>query len=161
MVQPAGHHLAELNIARLVADQDDPRVAEFMDNIDRINGLGARMPGFVWIMSGDGSAGNTGTHIGGDPRFIPNLTVWDSAPRLYDFVFNTLHKRFFDKRAEWFEVLGQPHFVMWWVPEGHEPSLDEALERLEHLRSHGASAMAFDWGWLRAQGLLTPETAEA
>jgi len=42
-------HLAELNIARLLAPTDDPRVAEFMANLDRINGMGKRMPGFVWI----------------------------------------------------------------------------------------------------------------
>ncbi|MGB0440601.1 MAG: DUF3291 domain-containing protein, partial [Paracoccaceae bacterium] len=67
MTQPAGHHIAELNIARLLADQDDPRVAEFMDNIDRINGLGKRMPGFAWIMEGSGApnAGNTESCIDG------------------------------------------------------------------------------------------------
>lgn len=45
-------HLAELNVGRLVAPNDDPRVAEFMDNLDRVNGLGKRMPGFVWMMEG-------------------------------------------------------------------------------------------------------------
>ena len=39
-MQPAGHHIAELNIGRLIAPTDDPRVAEFMANLDRINGLG-------------------------------------------------------------------------------------------------------------------------
>jgi len=38
-------HLAELNIGRLVAPTDDPQVADFMNNLDRINGLGKRMPG--------------------------------------------------------------------------------------------------------------------
>ena len=45
--------------------------------------------------------------------------------------------------AQWFEVLGKMHFVMWWVPVGHRPSLDEALAKLEHLRDHGASEAAF------------------
>jgi hypothetical protein len=35
------------------------------------------------------------------------------------------------------------------VPEGHRPTLDEALGRLEHLKAHGASDAAFDWAWLR------------
>ena len=44
-----GFHLAELNVGRLLAPTDDPRVAEFMAALDRVNGLGKRMPGFVWI----------------------------------------------------------------------------------------------------------------
>lgn len=36
---PHNHQLAELNIGRLVAATDDPGVAEFMDNLDRIHGL--------------------------------------------------------------------------------------------------------------------------
>ena len=41
------------------------------------------------------------------------------------------------------------HFVMWWVPVGHRPTLDEALAKLEHLRDHGASEAAFGWAWLQ------------
>lgn len=41
------------------------------------------------------------------------------------------------------------HFVMWWVPEGHRPSLDEALERLAHLERDGDSDHAFGWRWLK------------
>ena len=47
-----GHHLAELNVGRLLAPVGDPRVAEFIDNIERINNLGKRMPGFVWMLEG-------------------------------------------------------------------------------------------------------------
>lgn len=36
-------HLAELNVGRLLAATDDPKVKEFMENLDRINGLGKRM----------------------------------------------------------------------------------------------------------------------
>jgi hypothetical protein len=43
-MQPDGHHLAELNIGRLLAPTDDPRVAEFMEALDRVNGMGKRMP---------------------------------------------------------------------------------------------------------------------
>ena len=146
-MQPDGHHLAELNIGRLIAPTDDPRVADFMDNLDRINGLGKRMPGFVWIMEGEG-AGNTDHKIAGDAQLIPNLTVWEDYASLRAFVFETLHKRFMERRAEWFEVLRQEHFVMWWVPVGHRPSMTEALQRLDMLRERGASEDAFDWAYL-------------
>ena len=145
-------HLAELNVGRLIADKDDPRVSEFMDNLDRINGLGKRMPGFVWMMEGEDGQGNTENMINNDPRYVPNLTVWETVAQLRTFVFDTLHAKFFERRQEWFDVLGEMHFVMWCVEEGHHPSLDEALERLEHLRAHGASEYAFGWDYLRDKG---------
>ena len=138
---------AELNIGRLLAPTDDPRVAEFMNALDRINGLGKRMPGFVWMMEGSGEpgTGNTENNLGDDPQMVANLTVWESVETLENFVWNTVHKQFYERRQEWFEVLGEMHFVMWWVPDGHRPTLEEAMARLELLRSQGNSADAFDW----------------
>ena len=149
-MQPVGTHLAELKVGRLIAETDDPRVAEFMGALDQINGLGKRMPGFVWMMEGSGepNTGNTDAKIGGDPRYVANLTVWENVETLEAFVFNTLHRRFYERRREWFEVLGEMHFVMWWVPVGHRPTLEEALERLEHLKQHGDSDHAFGWSYL-------------
>lgn len=154
-MQPQGHHLAELNIGRLVAPTDDPRVAEFMGALDRVNGMGKRMPGFVWMMEGSGEpgTGNTENAIDGDPQFVANLTVWTDVKAFETFVFKTVHKQFYDRRTEWFEVMGEQHFVMWWVPEGHQPTLDEGLARLDHLRAHGDSNFAFGWNALDGANL--------
>ncbi len=151
MMQMPGHHLAELNVGRLLAPTDYPRVAEFMAALDRVNGLGKRMPGFVWMMEGSGApgTGNTEAKIAGDAQYVSNLTVWDSVATLEAFVWKTVHRQFYERRAEWFEVLGAMHFVMWWVPVGHQPTLDEALAKLDHLRDHGASSAAFGWDWLK------------
>ena len=148
-------HLAEFNIAKLVAPQDDPRVAEFMNNIERINTLGKQMPGFVWIMenSGEPGAGNTGARVNNDPLVVSNLTVWEDVESLERFVWGTVHRKFYERRAEWFEVLGAHHFVMWWVEAGHQPSLEEALSRLELRRQNGDSEDAFGWEWLREASL--------
>lgn len=144
-------HLAELNIGRLLAPTDDPRVADFMANLDRVNGLGKRMPGFVWMMEGSGEpgTGNTEAKIGGDPQFVSNLTVWEDVASLETFVWKTVHKHFYDRRAEWFEVMGEMHFVMWWVPAGHRPTLDEALEKLAYKQEYGDSDAAFGWSYLK------------
>ncbi len=149
------HHLAQLNVGRLVAPTDDPRVAEFMANLDRINGLGKRMPGFVWMMEGSGEpgTGNTENNIGSDPQFVTNLTVWKDAESLERFVWGTIHKQFYERRQEWFEVLGEQHFVMWWVPEGHRPTQEEALARLAHREAHGDSDCAFGWKYLNEAGM--------
>lgn len=144
-------HLAELNVGRLLAPTDDPRVADFMANFDRVNGLGKRMPGFVWMMEGSGEpgTGNTGTSIEGDPQYVSNLTVWEDVSSLETFVWKTVHKHFYDRRAEWFEVMGKMHFVMWWVPAGHQPTLAEALEKLAYKQEHGDSDVAFGWSYLK------------
>jgi Domain of unknown function (DUF3291) len=148
-------NLAQLNVGRLVAETDDPRVAEFMAALDRVNGLGKRTPGFVWMMEGSGEpdTGNTDTKIDGDPRFVANLTVWESVETLEHFVWNTVHRQFYERRHEWFELLGDRHLVMWWVPEGHRPTLQEALDRLAHLREHGDTDHAFGWAHIEAARL--------
>jgi hypothetical protein len=122
-----------------------------MANLDRINGMGKRMPGFVWMMEGSGESGtgNTENAIGGDPQFVANMTVWEGVEQLETFVWGTIHKQFYERRQEWFEVMGDMHFVMWWVPEGHRPTLDEGLDRLEHLKANGDSDHAFGWAHLK------------
>jgi hypothetical protein len=151
-----GMHLAELNIGRLLAPTDEPRVAEFMGALDRVNGMGKRMPGFVWMMEGSGApgTGNTEAKIGGDPQFVSNLTVWESVETLENFVWNTVHRAFYERRSEWFQVLGKMHFVMWWVKPGHRPTLEEGLARLDHLQAHGDSDHAFGWAHLQQAKLF-------
>lgn len=142
-------HLAQLNIGRLRAPVGDPLVAPFVDAIQTVNGLGKRMPGFVWMMEGSGEPGggpgNTDVAIVGDPQFISNLTVWEDVASLEAFVWKTVHNQFYDRRHEWFEMMEAMHFVMWWVPAGHRPTLEEGLARLEMLRAKGPSPDAFGW----------------
>jgi hypothetical protein len=122
-----------------------------MNALDLINGMGKRMPGFVWMMEGSGEpgTGNTETKIGGDPQFVSNLTVWESVETLENFVWNTVHRQFYERREEWFEVMDKMHFVMWWIEPGHQPTLDEALERLDLLNRIGDSEEAFGWSYLK------------
>jgi hypothetical protein len=74
-----------------------------------------------------------------------NLTVWDSVEALERYVYQTVHKRFYGRREEWFDTMDGPHFVMWWIPAGHLPTLSEAKERLDYLAVHGPSDHAFGW----------------
>ena len=143
MIQPDRHKLAEFNMARLIAPQSDPRIADFTQAVDRINGLAERMPGFVWRLEGD-----LEYLLDAKGLLLPNMSVWEDVEALETFVWNTLHRKFYERRAEWFEVLGKMHFAMWWVPEDHVPTVGEALARLEHLETHGDSDHAFGWSYL-------------
>jgi hypothetical protein len=42
------HHLAQINIARLVAPIGDPRIADFAAQLDPVNRMADAAPGFVW-----------------------------------------------------------------------------------------------------------------
>jgi hypothetical protein len=148
MIQPAGHHLAQLNVGRLLAPTDDARVAPFMQALDAVNGIAKRSPGFVWMMEGAAGQGNTEAKIDEDPQFISNLSVWQSVADLRAFVWTTLHKHFFTRRAEWFQPHLRPHFVMWWVPHDHRPTLAQALERLAFLDANGDTDHAFGWAYV-------------
>lgn len=156
--QPDGHHLAELNIATSIADLDDPVMAGFMNALDAVNAIAEKSAGFVWRLKDD-SGNATGFKAEGDPREIYNLSVWERAEDLEFYIWNTVHRRFMHRRHQWFVPRNQPYFVMWWVPQGVVPTLDEALSRLMHLRTHGPSATAF--GWHNLEGTRIWEQAGA
>ena len=144
VTQPAGTHLAQLNVGRARFATDDPRMAEFMGALDRVNALAERSPGFVWRLQSD-SGNATDIKLTADPQFIVNLSVWETPEQLEHFVWNTVHKHFYQKKGNWFGPMRTPHFVMWWIPAGSLPSPEDALARLAHLTQHGPSEHAFGW----------------
>jgi len=144
VTQPAGTHLAQLNVGRIRYPTDDPRMGEFMGALDAVNALAERSPGFVWRLK-DGSNNATSILVTADPSFLINMSVWETPEQLEHFVWNTVHKRFYTKKGSWFEPMTTPHFVMWWIPAGRIPTTDEAMARLRHLTEHGSSDHAFGW----------------
>ena len=151
----SGHHIAELNIARLKHDIMDPRIADFVNNLNRVNAAAERSEGFVWRLELDATSADA--VVMNDPRIIANLSVWEDVASLERFVFQTVHKRVYARRAEWFDVMEKMHFVMWPVPAGHQPDLKEALDRLEMLNTRGPSENAFGWDQARSSGLWRTE----
>jgi hypothetical protein len=135
-------HLAELNVGKFKYPTSDPRMADFMNNLDRVNAMAERFPGFVWRLKGDNNNA-TEFRIGDD--MAVNLSVWETPNALEDFVFKTVHVQFYKRRQEWFDLMEKPHMVFWWVEEGHLPSLDEAYERLTHYQQNGPTEFAFGW----------------
>lgn len=147
----AGTHIAEFNIGVLRHDWDDPRVADFADNIDRVNAVARRSPGFVWMLDDDAmdaAQNDAGGVLGGNPRTASTLSVWTDAGALSSFVFRTVHRAFYQRGPEWFEPGQGLRFVMWRVPAGHRPDIVEAKARLDHLAAHGDTDHAFGWGHL-------------
>lgn len=138
------YHLAQYNVARLVAPLDDSRLADFLAYLDPINRLADRSPGFVWRHQNE-DGNSTGTRVGDDPLVLINFSVWESIEALHQYTYRSDHVEVYRRRREFFEHPSQPYLVMWWIPAGHIPSVEEAEERLAHLRTHGPTPHAFDF----------------
>ena len=137
-----GYHLAQLNIGRTKASPDDPIMDGFMKRLDEINAIADRSPGFVWrLQTEDGNA--TSIHAFDDPLLLVNMSVWESIDEFREFTYRSTHKELLQQRADWFDRHEGPYQVMWWVPAGHIPSVEEAKERLETLIEHGPTPEAF------------------
>ena len=137
-------HLAQLNIAIPRAPLDDPSMAGFVDDLARINARADASPGFVWRLVAEGSDDATSLRPFG-PDLLVNMSVWESVEALRDFTYrDSAHLESLRRRREWFshEGLGS-NLVLWWVPAGTLPTLDEARERLELLDREGPSPEAF------------------
>lgn len=136
-------HLAELNIGKFKHPTSDPRMADFMNNLDRVNALAERSEGFVWRLKAEGSNNATDLRVGDD--FAVNLSVWTDAKALENYVFKTVHVQFYKRKEEFFALMEKPHMVFWHVAEGHQPSLTEAMDRLEDYEKNGPNERAFGW----------------
>ena len=135
-------HLAQINVANTRAPMDDPRMAGFVAQLDEINALADRAPGFVWRLQSD-SGNATDIIVTEDPTFLINMSVWESVEALFDYVYKTVHTKVMADRRDWFRKHEGPYQVLWWVPAGHLPTPEEGLERLRHLAAHGPTPHAF------------------
>jgi hypothetical protein len=139
------HHLAEYNIARLVAPLDAPESAEFTSVLDAVNQIAEVSPGFVWRLTSDDDRSASYVEVYDDPLLIVNYSVWTDLDALRHFVYRSGHVAYLRRRREWFRE-SESQLVCWWIPEGVIPSIDEALARLGHLAEHGPTPYAFTFG---------------
>ena len=140
-------HLAQVNIGRFRAPIEDPIMEGFRSQLDSINALADRTPGFLWrLQTEDGNA--TAVHAfewdrAGSAGVLVNMSVWESVEALFEFVYKSRHVDFFRRRRAWFERFGRPYIALWWVPAATLPSAADARERLEYLEAHGPTPYAF------------------
>lgn len=135
-------HLAQLNVAKAKYDMEAEQMKPFVDNLDPVNELAEASEGFIWRLQ-DESGDATSIQAYDDPRMIVNMSVWASVSNLKDFMFRTHHIDFLKRKKEWFEPLSEDSYVLWWIPKGTTPTVEEAIDRLQHLKENGDSPYAF------------------
>lgn len=136
------YHLAQVNIARLLAPIDSPVLLDFVNNLDRINQLAEQTPGFVWRLKGEDNNA-TALRIFEDDFLIVNMSVWESKDALFGFTYSSGHVEILRRKKEWFYKMSDMHMALWYVEEGHEPTPEEAKKRLKYLNEEGESPYAF------------------
>jgi len=136
------HHLAQINIGRVLAPPDDPKLAEFMAQLDSINALAEATPGFVWRLQSD-SGNATDIVYNDDPFVLVNMSVWESVAALQAYVYQSAHTAVMRDRARWFEKMTVAYYCLWWIPAGHIPTVAEGRERLEHFQKYGPTEYSF------------------
>jgi len=93
------YHLAQINIARMLAPIDDPIMTDFVAQLPPINALAEQSAGFVWRLQADGGDA-TSIKVYDDNMIIINLTVWESVDTLREFVYKSNHFGVLREHAE-------------------------------------------------------------
>ncbi|MEO0598377.1 MAG: DUF3291 domain-containing protein, partial [Chloroflexota bacterium] len=78
-----------------------------------------------------------------DDMLIVNMSVWESINALHAYTYKSTHVELIRDRKSWFSLMETPHMVLWWIPVGHIPTVEEAKQKLDHLNEHGATSQAF------------------
>ena len=136
--------LAQLNIARMAYPLESVEMQDFRLALDAINLLGEKSLGFVWLLKDENNTA-TSFRMYDDPHIIVNMSVWQNLESLRHYVFHSGHTHYLKRRKEWFTPLEQTGTVLWWVEDGHRPTLAEAQAKLDHLRQHGSTLEAFNF----------------
>lgn len=150
-------HLAQLNIGIIKGAMDSPVMADFAANLDRINALAEETPGFVWRLKTDEGDATAIRPFEDNENMLVNMSVWRDVEALRQYVYHSAHVELMRRRREWFERMDEAFLVLWWVRRGHQPSVAEAIARLELLRAKGPSADAFPF----RQAFPPPDAAPA
>ena len=158
-----GHHLAQLNVGTLRFPIDDVRTHGFASMLDAVNDIADQAPGFVWRLVAEGGNDATAVRTPLGEDVIVNMSVWESRDALWEYVYRSGHLDLLRRRADWFELPKAPFQVLWWIPAGHIPTVDEAVERLELLRAQGSSPRAFGFNdaYAHAPDAAAPSRAVA
>jgi hypothetical protein len=136
-------YLAQLNIAHAIAPMDSNIMADFVNNTDRINALAEKSPGFIWRLTDEENNNAYSIQVFDNPALLTNMSVWKDRESLFNYVYSSDHVEIFKRKKEWFANLKAMHMVLWYIDEGHIPTLAEGKERLEYLQKYGESEYAF------------------
>ena len=139
------YHLAQLNLGLFRAPLDADDMAEFTAALDPVNALAESTPGFIWRLKDEGGGSSSFVDVPGaeSPLWAPNMSVWRDLDSLKHFMYKSGHASYLRRRTEWFQKPDRGVNVLWWLPAGEIPTLNDAVARLDDLNENGPS----ERGW--------------
>lgn len=126
--------LAQANVALFRWSLDDPKMHEFVSQIDTMNVLAESSPGFIWRETDTVDSQNWPSPYA-TPLLFFNLSVWKDVESLWRYVYKTEHIEVLKRRAEWTEEIGTSPLIMWWIQEDQRPTPMDAVERFQALNN--------------------------
>ena len=135
------HHLAQLNIAKMKYPIESPEMADFVARLEDVNVLADGSPGFVWRLQTEEGDATAIDYFGAD--YLVNMSVWEDVDSLHAYVYRSAHTEVMALRKQWFDRMDEVYSVLWWVPAGTIPTVEQAGERLQNLRLKGPTEKAF------------------
>ena len=148
------HKLAFFTVSVFHEPVGSPRVQGFIDRAAAVYAAADASSGFCARSIRDYA---TWKHSWGDmvlPKCYPKvndnhvamtLSLWDDLESVAAFSHKGLHAEALSHRTEWFQSLGLPTYVAWWVAADHQPEWQEAADRLDELHATGSTARAFNF----------------
>ena len=136
-------HLAQVNIAKRLAPMDDPIMQDFFDNLDKINAIADVSNGFIWRLKDEDK--DEAAAVFQDDSLIINMSVWTDIDSLFNYTYNSGHIEVFKRKKEWFSKMKMLHMAFWYVPEGCEPTFQDAKDRLDYINRFGDTPYAFSF----------------
>ncbi len=135
------HHIAQLNLASMKFAIDSTEMAAFVDRLEDVNALADSSPGFVWRLQSEAGDATGIDYFGSDN--LVNMSVWEDIESLKHYVYRSAHTEVLARRKQWFNHFVPASLVLWWIPAGSIPSIEEADDRVENLRINGPNPDAF------------------
>jgi len=136
------YHLAQVNIAKMNAEIEDPIMSGFVRRLEEINTLADTSKGFVWrLKTEEGDA--TYLRPFDDTRILFNMSVWETVDDLRNYVYASKHLELLKSKDDWFTKLSEAHLALWWIESGCILSVEEALEKLDLIKVSGPSPDSF------------------
>lgn len=143
------YHLAQVNVAYVRGDTDDPLMQTYYDRLDEINERADRSPGFVWRFMTDSR--DSQDRLFDDPLILFNMSVWENIEALHQYTYKSVHAEVYAARRQWFDdwklrdgaLLHSNFFAMWWLPAGELPTVAEAKAKLRLISERGPTPLAF------------------
>jgi Domain of unknown function (DUF3291) len=141
-------HLAQVNIATMRRNLDDPVMAGLVARVEEMNALGERSRGFVWRLRAEDIDEKELQAFApylisfAPSRLFYNMSV-EGIADLKQFVTKTAHADMLRDRHNWILHSARTTLALWWIPIGHRPTIAESAMRLRSVHENGPTKDAF------------------